>query len=171
MNKQTVWITIGNIGSGKTTWSWMKASSNSLTSVVSQDSIREMIHGGEYVFDEQLEHLVSKIAWRSAFDVLSCKRHLIIDECNLLASKRRELIKKIRNNFPGVNIIGVIFPSILSSTHIDRRVKEPKVVASKEKVRYMWSRVGAKLQRSSSFPTLEEGFDELVDDYECEVEC
>jgi len=170
MSKQTVWITIGNIGSGKSTWSWMKASSNSLVSAVSQDLIREMIHGGEYVFDEQLEQLVSKIAWNSIFEILNYKRHLVIDECNLSNVKRRELIQKIRNTFPNVYIVGVIFPILSDATHIARRVKEPKIVASEEKIKYAWNRVHAWLKNSFNFPVMNEGFDELIDDYGVEIE-
>jgi len=167
MSKQTVWITIGNIGSGKSTWSWMKASSNSLVSVVSQDSIREMIHGGEYVFDEQLEQLVSKIAWKSIFEILNYKRHLVIDECNLSTVKRCELIKKIRDCFPNVHIVGVVFPllSIFTNAHIARRIKEPKIVASEERIKYTWNRVHAQLGNSFNFPVIDDGFDELIDDY------
>ena len=50
-----LYILIGNIGSGKSTWAREKVKSTPRTIIVNRDALRTMVGGGEYIFDKEME--------------------------------------------------------------------------------------------------------------------
>ncbi len=94
---RTLYLTIGVIGSGKSTWSRKAIEDNENTIIISRDNLREMIYG-KYLFIPKREFLIKEmvlknidVAFKNGFDV-------VIDETNLTMKKRKKLIKNIREN-------------------------------------------------------------------------
>lgn len=155
--EQTVWITIGVAGDGKSTWARMKADSNSNVSIVSKDSIREMLHG-KYVFDEVLEPLVEEINYRAIVEVLSTGRSLVIDECHIKKSDRTKVVNFIHSRFPLIKIVGVW---CMNKENLSRRIKNPKTTGSEDLARATWCLVINGMNLQFEEPTKEE-FDDMV---------
>ena len=122
MNKQTAWVMIGILGSGKSTWARAMAADPTV-SIVSRDDIRLMLNG-VYKFIPALEPLVHRITESSIFNVLSCGRNLVVDECHISITSRSGVVNFIRKNFPNVRIVGVWCPGVVDN--VKRRMMSPK---------------------------------------------
>jgi predicted kinase len=153
-------MTVGIVGDGKSTWSKMKVESNSSVSIVSKDSIREMLHG-KYVFDETLEPMVNRIHWNAIVEVLSTGRSLIIDECHVKKSERAEIINSLRNKFPGIMIVGVRCVNVSRDSNINRRMAQPKITGDSVDVRATWYFVIDEMIRKFEEPVSTE-FDNMI---------
>lgn len=96
--KQKVYVMIGKIGSGKTSWARMVAETDFNVIRVGADDIRSMIKKG-YTFDLQLEPLVDRIKFGAIFQILDSGKNIVIDDCHLSKSRREELCEKIKSYF------------------------------------------------------------------------
>lgn len=101
-----VYIMIGLIGSGKSSWAKMTAGTDFNTIRVSCDDIRDMIKD-RYTFDLQLEPLVRKISTAMIALVLLEGKNVVIDDCHLMIKHRQELCATIKEVAPEVEIIYV----------------------------------------------------------------
>ena len=151
--EQTVWVMVGLIGSGKSSWAKMKSSSNSMVSIVCKDDIRKMLYG-EYKFDEMTENLVDDIANAAILEVLGCGRSLVVDECHLTVESRHNLVHLIREEYPSVPIVGVWCKN--ESHNLENRMKSPKDIPE-----YTWQQVLRRMISILERPTASE-FDELI---------
>lgn len=150
---QTVWLMIGILGSGKSTWSKTRAATDDIACIVSKDSIREMLHGS-YRFEVSLEFLVSNILYTAITEVLAAGYNLIIDECHITKDNRARVVNQIRRNFPNVKIIGVWCPGKIDNVY--RRMHSPKGQS-----KATWERVYTNMVTNFQDPT-EDEFDELI---------
>lgn len=136
MQEPTIYINIGLIGSGKTTFSNKKALVSPVL-IVSKDSIRQMLFGA-YRFEEVVESLVQKITDTTLVNCVSeiilgiaPYNSVIIDDANLTRKDRlayinliRE-IEKINNQENFFKIIYVYFQD-LDCQGVARRIQEDK---------------------------------------------
>jgi predicted kinase len=99
--KMKVYIMIGLIGSGKSSWAKMTAGADFNTIRVSLDDIRDMIKD-RYIFDYQLEPLVREMGRAMALAALEDGKNVIIDDCNLIREHRLELCRLIKLKFSDV---------------------------------------------------------------------
>lgn len=106
---KTVYLTIGVIGSGKSTWALQKVQeTDQKICIINKDLIREMIFG-EYKYDPDKEDLVRKIAWASVQQAIEHGYDVIIDETNITRKKRHQWIDYLRLHFGNnINIIFVL---------------------------------------------------------------
>lgn len=110
-DKQVInlYLTIGLIGSGKSTWAKNKAEAEKRTIIINRDSFREMIKA-KYVYDVELEGLVKSMARGALEKALINEFDIIIDETNITTKKRMEWInaaKFLKPNNVELNIIYV----------------------------------------------------------------
>jgi len=105
-SKQTAYILVGLIGSGKTSWAKMVAGTDFSNIRVSGDDIRGMIKD-RYTYDVQLEPLVDEMKMSMIFEVLKNGKNVTIDDCHLTKKERRKLCDSIKSGFSWVNIIYV----------------------------------------------------------------
>jgi predicted kinase len=94
MHDMKVYVMIGLIGSGKSSWARMTAGSNFNTVRVSSDDIRNMIKQN-YVFDFQLEPLIADMQMALVKEALLAGKTVVIDDCNLTKDGRLQLCEKI----------------------------------------------------------------------------
>lgn len=153
MNDRAMYIMIGVIGSGKSTWATAMAERDTNISIVSRDSIREMLNG-TYHFIPDLERLVEYINRDAMFRVLMSGRSLIVDECNVTKKNRAELVNWARQRFYGIKIVGVYCPS--RNGNVDRRMESPRGYS-----RDLWQSVFDRMISQFEPPTVDE-FDELI---------
>ena len=82
-------MTIGMIGSGKSTWAKQFARDNPNTKIVSGDDLREML-AGYYLYDIGFEPLLDYIIFKLVKELLLAGYDVILDECNLVQEKRMD---------------------------------------------------------------------------------
>jgi len=101
-----VYIMIGMIGSGKSSWARMTAGTDFKTIRVSNDDIRSMIKD-RYTFDLQLEPLVRKMGTGLVVQLLLEDKNIVVDDCHLTAKHRQELCAVILGVAPEAEIFYV----------------------------------------------------------------
>lgn len=95
-----VYLMVGFIGSGKSTWAKNKVQSEPDLVIVNRDSLRVMIHG-KYGYSQETEEIVKLLAEEAV--ALAAQRgfSVVIDETNLTKKKRAawlELVQKVAIN-------------------------------------------------------------------------
>lgn len=153
---KTLYITIGNIGSGKTTWVKDFIKGNPNTVVINKDDIRRMLHAGEYIYDEEIEteiHL-GLLSFLDQFD--SSLKDMIIDETNMSQKERADFID-YGDEFD-YDIVGLVFPKLSREECVSRRMKNNHGDVPEE----VWKEVWDKKNEEYEEPILEEGFDEII---------
>jgi len=126
---QKLYLTIGILGSGKTTWAKKMAKEDSNVKIISPDVIRQMLHG-RYLYDNDLDSLVTNIC-QELIKILSYNYYdVIIDCCNLTKSRRE--------SWPWwrAEKIAVVFPRKTKVWHVNNKMKD-----SKGKSRSYWNGV------------------------------
>lgn len=114
---KTLYLLIGNIGSGKSTWAKEFVKNNPKTKIVSADKFREMFTG-EYkyeaglddVIDDCMVSAINRLLWNS-FDV-------IVDVCNLFEGRRNTWLSTKFDKK-----VAVIFPAKDKEWHVKNRLK------------------------------------------------
>jgi len=89
----TLYVMIGNIGSGKSTWAREKVKSTPRTIIVNRDALRTMVGGGEYIFDKEMEPFIKHASRGVIEEALLEEYNVIVDETNLTKAHRYELIQ------------------------------------------------------------------------------
>ena len=148
------YIMVGNIGGGKSTY--IKNNFPDAR-VISKDGIRYSLGGGTYIFDTNIEHIVhyttiylTKNLCANQIDTL------VLDETNVQKKGRKQFIKIAKEN--GYLVIAVRLPNFPKEIAVDRRLSNPH----DQWERTVWEGVWDKFQNKFQAPTLEEGFDEII---------
>lgn len=116
-----IYLPTGMIGSGKSTWARQFIQADPNVKVVAGDDIRYMLNGGKrYEYNASLEPTVLNILFNTTLTLLSQCHDVILDEC--YCSLNREMRANVVMNFPGVDIIPVIFPEKDMKDHIEDKV-------------------------------------------------
>lgn len=100
-----VYITVGLVGSGKSTYCTNKIKHDSNIRIVNKDSIREMIYG-KYDFNINDEPMIHSISVDMVNKLIENNYDVIIDETNITKKHRKEWITNIKYK---VNIVFVYF--------------------------------------------------------------
>lgn len=147
-----LYILIGNIGSGKSTWT-KKNHKGKL--VLSRDNLRYMLGCGDYLFDFGLEPYVFEAEKKLLSIFLRTNRDIIIDEVGISKKSRGPYIR-IANQY-GYEIIAVQLPKFSKEICVNRRMKHEHRGYKKE----IWEQVWDKFNKRYEPPTLEEGFSQI----------
>lgn len=152
-----LYMIIGIVGSGKSTWAKMKAAEKEKAIIVNRDSIRSMIKG-EYIYSKELEALVKDISNAALHKAIINGYDVIIDETNITREKREQWIKaancmKLHNQ--ELNIVYVWCTEM--ERNIVYRMNDLRGI-SKEK----WEEVIQGMKEKFEAPDPEEGYNELI---------
>ena len=145
---------IGLPGSGKSTWAIKKAKKDINTIIISKDNIREMLKG-EYIFDDRLEPLVTKITVNAFIEAIYNNNDIILDETNLTKRVRNFWTNEAKNLNEDCEIVYVIFPE--REDLLERRMRKDRGY-SKEK----WKKVISKLKDIFQPISDEDKYDEII---------
>lgn len=139
-------IMCGLIGSGKTTWVQNYLDMFPSTLVVSKDDIRRMLHGGKYVFNENLEALVELTVINLLRSASYYPGNIILDECHLTEESREVTTSRLKTI--------VYFPPKDKDWHLERVQKRGY---SRDEWEAVYDKMIAKLE-----PPTEDECDELI---------
>jgi len=155
------YMTIGNVGEGKSTWARDKAYKDFTTLIISRDSLREMVFG-QYGFKNEVEPLVRDMSFCNAAIALRQDYDVILDETFLSRDKRIEAMTRINvllteNNYLGnVRFVYIFFGS--SKNGLEKRMKDPRNVPPER-----WIEIWTMLDGIFEKPSYDEGVNEIVD--------
>ena len=155
------YILIGNIGAGKSTYI-----KNNIQKgiVISKDSIRYAIGGGNYKFNPNLEPVIHSTTIHMAHKF--CEKQvseIVLDETNVEAKNRKAWIDIAKKQ--GYYIVAMEFPKFDKEIAVARRLTNPHCQPDAE----LWCNVWDKFNKKYQKPTLEEGFDSILQIEEKEV--
>jgi predicted kinase len=152
---QKVQILIGNIASGKSTWSASRAKEDFL--IVSSDLISSAVHGGVYTkWSEDCRDLYNEIESTIAWTALELGRSVVIDKTNVTKRAREKWINMSRSF--GARCEAILFPFCHPDKHAHARFNSDSRGVTFER----WKQVANDFDNSYQEPTLDEGFDEII---------
>jgi predicted kinase len=149
-----MYIMIGNIGSGKSTYisSYLPEAA-----LVSKDKLRYTLGSGTYIFEPKLEPFVHNVSVYMALEY--CRNQMkkvVIDETNMKRKSRATFVR-IGQKYD-YEIIAIVFPVLPKDVSTARRMTNPHSQPDKN----VWEEVWEKFNRCYQEPTLEEGFDTII---------
>jgi len=153
-------VMVGNVGSGKSTWSKKNAVTMSNPNgylVVSRDAIRYMLGGGNYLFFREVEPLVHRITITSIEDLLKQGQSVIVDETNVSKKMRKQYIQLARKYKCCVTAV------VMKETTMKEAVKRKMKVPHGQKNKKLWEGVFRRFKLRYQKPTLQEGFDVVME--------
>ena len=118
-----LYLPIGLIGTGKSTWARQFIEANPGTKIVAGDSIRYMLAGGSrYEYDAVLEPVILDILFDITHALLSHGHDVILDEC--YCSLSMEMRKHVALKFADTStmVIAIVFPEKDMEDHIEDKV-------------------------------------------------
>lgn len=148
---KTLYLLVGNIGSGKSTKATQMSNS---CAVICRDKMRSMLGGGNY--DLGFEWDISRACTVLMRSMMRRGVDIVIDETNLTKKYRREKIL-IAKEF-GYKIIAMILPEIPKALSVLRRLNDDARGFDGKK----WGEVFDSFQSRATNPTKEEGFDDII---------
>lgn len=148
-----LYITIGNVGSGKTTYI-KSVIDNEI--VISKDDLRYSLGAGSYIFDVKLEPAVHRSILQTLNFFLITNRDIFLDETNIDAHYREQFITIAKNH--DYKIIALVFPKFNKKLSVDRRMTNPHGCPDRK----IWNGVWDKFNKKYDAPTFKEGFDEIT---------
>jgi len=146
--KPKIYVLIGLPGSGKSTWAKRKVGKEKNTVIVNKDSLRLMINGGKYVYDECFENMIKDFATTTMRIALGHGFDVIVDETNLTRDKRKIW------NYIDMETIGVWFTE--SKRNLEYRLKDTRGYAPAQ-----WMLVIENMRDVFEKPTKDE-FNKLI---------
>ena len=155
MTKELI-ILVGNIGSGKSTFT-KKVQENRQYVVISRDSLRYGIGGGNYVFNLEYESIIWDTELFLFRSFVRQEVPIIIDEVGVTKEMRKRYINFAKLH--GYFIQAVILPRISMEECVDRRMNDPHGQYDRK----LWEKLWSKFNSMYEEPTLAEGFDRIVD--------
>jgi len=151
MKEQNVYLMIGIIGSGKSSWAKDKAKNNDNTVIINRDSLRHMIKGEEYVFDEKYERMIRYSAFSCLRHAIEAKFDVIIDESNISMEKRMVWLDVIERSItPNTVKVTYVWCTEIER-NLDLRMQSPRGYSKKS-----WKEVCDKMIESFEPPTIDE---------------
>jgi predicted kinase len=147
---QKVYLLCGLPGAGKSTWARKKVAEEPLTVILSRDDFRTMIHGGVYVFDKIFEALIKDMEHKALSVCLEQGFNVILDETNIKAGRRKELLDIVAEK---ATTVCVIFKE--QENNLRNRMKEPRGYTEKE-----WEDVIDRMKRE--WEDVTETFNEIL---------
>ena len=155
--KKTVWVLVGQIASGKSTW----VNNQDMEGVIiSKDDLRKnyayMIYQ-DYIYDDYLEPIIQNICELTLYACLHLEvENIIIDETNM-TRKSRSWIFDVRD-ISDYRVVAVVFPDFGEDVHVQRRMKDNHGQVTETK----WREVYRDKKKRYQEPIEQEGFDEII---------
>ena len=155
MNKELI-LVLGNVGVGKT--SECKKYAQLGHRIISCDTLRYMLGGGEYMFDEKLEEFIMDATFTFVELLLQGGHSVVIDETWITITKENrkkyiELGKKY-----GYDVLLLEFPKMDRDKAVSRRMEKNHGQLPKER----WEDVYNMFDNMYEIADVTEGFTEIV---------
>jgi predicted kinase len=147
-------ILVGNIGSGKSTLAKEYAKKGYV--IISRDSLRYMIGGGNYRFDKKLEPFIKQSAVEVLRVFLRSGQNLVYDETNVSKSLRKPTIQLAK--IYGYKVVAVVLPRLSKEVSVARRLKTPHGNFSKKTWEWVWEQFDTIFE----MPEKSEGIDRII---------
>jgi predicted kinase len=157
---QRVYMTVGVVGSGKSTWAKCKLASLHASGVeaviINRDAMRTML-SGEYKYDAALEPHIKELTHQQIIHFLNHGYDVIVDETHVNKAKRSDLIDLVRNNFDRsmVAIDAIVFPN--GPECMERRIRDSRGISPEK-----WREVYLEMMKSYESVHQAEGFDSIT---------
>ena len=156
MTKPEIILLVGNIGSGKSTLvnKLLKKGYNHI--VISRDSLRYMIGGGNYRFDPKLESMIHDMELKIIETCMKNKVNIIVDEVGINKQMRERYIPCAIKN--GYTITVIELPYFSKRTSVNRRMKNPHGQFDRKIWNSVWERFNNLYER----PSKKEGINKII---------
>jgi predicted kinase len=147
-------ILIGMIASGKSSYCAKRARDGAI--IINNDSIVEMLHGGDYhLYDKQVESIYKSIEEHIFSITMAAGRDVVIDRTGLSKGVRARFISMAKSR--GYQVIGIIFPMEGPDVHAKRRAESDGRGYDFD----YWRRIAGYHMAGYQPPGMEEGFHSL----------
>jgi predicted kinase len=155
-------ITIGNIGTGKSTI--VKKYVKEGYIVIARDSLRYGIGGGKYIFDLKLEPIIWDTELFMFKKFARMGKNIVVDEVGINRAMRKRYIRIIKNSvYPAYDIIALVMPRLSMKEAVNRRMREPHGQPSRK----LWESVWKNFDSQYEPPTKAEGFTKIIQLRDC----
>jgi len=146
-------ILVGNIGSGKSTYT-KKYSKDYVT--LSPDAMRYMMGNGEYIFDPVLEPWLLGSLSHLYRDLVITGVNILIDSTNIKRSLREMYVEVAKKcNY---HITCIEMPRLSKEESVARRLHDPHGSDDAD----IWGKVWEIMDSNYNEPLSDEGYDELI---------
>jgi len=154
MSEKNLILTVGNIGSGKSTVASKYQKKDYV--IISRDAMRYGIGGGKYIFNTEYEPIIIDSAHNMAKKFMKLGVNLLIDEVNVAQEWRDYFINMAKKYKYKVTCI--LMPRLSQKDSVDRRMKNPHGGFKRE----VWDKVWTNFYNRYETPTIEEGIDVII---------
>ena len=155
MNKELI-LVLGNVGVGKTTE--CKKYAQLGHRIISCDTLRYMLGGGEYIFDEQLEEFIMDATYTFVELLLQGGHSVVIDETWITITKEnRKRYIELGTRY-GYDVLLLEFPKMPREEAVSRRMMKNHGELPKER----WEDVYNMFDSMYEIANVSEGFTEIV---------
>ena len=153
-DKPTLVLLVGNIGAGKSTLTKELANQGYL--ILSRDSIRYMIGGGEYRFGDETEPIVRSVTLAALEVMAIAEKHVVLDETSMSPRIRSTFINVVKRY--DYNVIAIILPKLSMEESVARRLRNPHGQPDKA----LWERVWTMFDHMYVEPSKKEGIHQII---------
>lgn len=153
MEKELI-VLIGNIGSGKSTYSRKYQEKGYI--IISRDQIRYSIGNGVYVYNTLYEPIVWKIEDYMLRKFLDLGVNIVVDEVGVTKQMREKYLNyALISNY---RVIAIEMPRFSMEQSVERRLTNPHGQYNKQ----LWEKVWQKFDTCYEAPIKAEGFHEII---------
>ena len=147
-------ITVGNIGSGKSTIARQYVKDGYVA--IARDYLRYAIGEGHYIFNADYEPIIWKVETYMYRKFVDLGVNIIVDEVGMNKNLRKKYINYAKKR--GYQIIAMVMKKLPIKEAVNRRMKDPHGQFD----RGIWEQVWSDFNRIYQPPKLNEGFDKII---------
>lgn len=147
-------ILIGNIGSGKSTYT--KKYQKKGYVVIARDQLRYAIGGGQYVYKRKYESIIWEADFYMFANFLDMGVDIVLDEININKKMRMQYIVYAKEK--GYKITAIEMPKFSKTESVARRMTNPHGQPNKK----LWNSVWSKFDKMYEKPTKQEGIHKII---------
>ena len=145
---------IGNIASGKSSWTRQRAADGWIT--VNHDSLVRSMHGGDYAWEDQMPGLKTELGLLILSSAARHGRSVVVDNTNRGRPHRAPFLSAARR--AGMKVRAVLFPASPPEIHARRRFESDPRGKSFE----YWLEVARLIEEESEHPGPDEVDERVV---------
>jgi len=147
-------LLMGNIGSGKSTYSKKYQKKGYI--ILSRDNLRYAIGGGKYIFNVDYEPIIKKTDLYMFKKFVESEVNIVLDETNVNKEMRKKYIPYAKKR--GYRITVIELPRFCKEESVKRRMKKSHGKFPK----YIWEKVWTNFDKLYERPSLAEGINHII---------